>query len=298
MRRRTWAAIKGRAALKVEWDDSAAERRSSRRDHRRVPGEGRRRRIRGQDRWRRRCGLRRRGDDARSGVRLPLPRARADGAARRQFWSRPTTDRSMSIPARRSRRSTRRSVAGILGLDPAGVRIHTQFAGGSFGRRAQAGRQLHRRGGRGRSRRSAATRPVKHLWLREDDIRGGFYRPALRSPPARRDRRRWSRQRLGADHRRPVDHDRNAVRGDDDRTARPDLGRGRQRHALFDPQSARLPAHDGDRRAGALVALGRPHPYRLHDRDAFSTNCSRQAARIRSRDASRCSADKPAISAC
>lgn len=66
--------------------------------------------------------------------------------------------------------------AKILGLDEKKVRVNTQLAGGSFGRKAQFGSPYMQ---------EAATtyaaiggdRPLKHMWTREDDIQGGFYRP-------------------------------------------------------------------------------------------------------------------------
>lgn len=68
------------------------------------------------------------------------------------------------------------AAARVLGLPPADIRIHTLFAGGSFGRRAtpdsdfvsEAATIVKAIGGRA---------PVKLQWSREDDIRGGRYRP-------------------------------------------------------------------------------------------------------------------------
>ncbi|MFA1676860.1 molybdopterin cofactor-binding domain-containing protein [Rhizobium mongolense] len=66
--------------------------------------------------------------------------------------------------------------AKAVGLDPSKVRINTQITGGSFGRRAQFGSPYMQEA----AAVFAATdqsRPVKHMWTREDDIRGGYYRP-------------------------------------------------------------------------------------------------------------------------
>ncbi len=68
------------------------------------------------------------------------------------------------------------TAAAILGLPPTQVTIHTQLAGGSFGRRAtpnadmvsEAAFVVKAIGGRA---------PVRVMWTREDDIRGGRYRP-------------------------------------------------------------------------------------------------------------------------
>ena len=65
--------------------------------------------------------------------------------------------------------------AKILGLKPEQVHIHTMFLGGGFGRRATptsdfVSEAVHVA--------KAAGVPVKTVWSREDDIRGGYYRPA------------------------------------------------------------------------------------------------------------------------
>ena len=69
--------------------------------------------------------------------------------------------------------------AGIAGLKPAEVTLHSMISGGSFGRRAtpsadwvgeavMVAKALREKGSRV---------PVKVLWTREDDMRGGYYRP-------------------------------------------------------------------------------------------------------------------------
>ncbi len=68
------------------------------------------------------------------------------------------------------------TAAKIVGLDPSKVRLNTQITGGSFGRKAQFGSPYMQEA----AAVFAATdqsRPVKHMWTREDDIRGGYYRP-------------------------------------------------------------------------------------------------------------------------
>ena len=63
-----------------------------------------------------------------------------------------------------------------LGVSGENVILHTMLAGGSFGRRAQPASQFAQEA----AQVFAATnrsRPVKFMWSREDDIRGGFYRP-------------------------------------------------------------------------------------------------------------------------
>jgi len=64
--------------------------------------------------------------------------------------------------------------AQITGLKPEQVQIHTMFLGGGFGRRATptsdfVSEAVHVA--------KAAGAPVKTVWTREDDVRGGYYRP-------------------------------------------------------------------------------------------------------------------------
>lgn len=64
--------------------------------------------------------------------------------------------------------------AGILGLKPDQVRIHTMFLGGGFGRRATPTSDFV---SEAVQVAKAAGKPVKTVWSREDDLRGGYYRP-------------------------------------------------------------------------------------------------------------------------
>jgi isoquinoline 1-oxidoreductase beta subunit len=68
------------------------------------------------------------------------------------------------------------SAAAITGLKPEQVRINTTFLGGGFGRRATptsdwVSEAVHVA--------KAAGAPVKTVWTREDDVRGGYYRPMV-----------------------------------------------------------------------------------------------------------------------
>ena len=71
------------------------------------------------------------------------------------------------------------TVAAILGLKPHQVSIHTMFAGGGFGRRATPTADYLADAARVMKAWLAAGRnePLKVIWTREDDIRGGYYRP-------------------------------------------------------------------------------------------------------------------------
>ena len=66
--------------------------------------------------------------------------------------------------------------AKIAGIPPEKVSIHTQFLGGGFGRRANPRSDFV---AEAVQVAKAAGVPVKVVWTREDDIQGGFYRPAF-----------------------------------------------------------------------------------------------------------------------
>ncbi|MBB3291904.1 isoquinoline 1-oxidoreductase beta subunit [Mitsuaria sp. BK045] len=70
-------------------------------------------------------------------------------------------------------------VAGVLGLKPEQVTLHTMTAGGGFGRRATPTSDYVVEAAQVAKARHAAgkTGPVKMIWTREDDVRGGYYRP-------------------------------------------------------------------------------------------------------------------------
>lgn len=66
------------------------------------------------------------------------------------------------------------AAATILGIKPEQVTIHTQFLGGGFGRRANPKADFV---SEAVQVAKAAGVPVKTVWSREDDVKGGFYRP-------------------------------------------------------------------------------------------------------------------------
>ena len=142
---------KGRDALKVDWDESGAERRGTEDAAGRLP-----RQARGGDAAVARNGgnveqaLKAGGEDARGGVRVPLPRPRADGAD--ELRSRGSTTSVIEVWGGHAVAgpSTRRPRPRSLGVTPDKVKLHIMIAGGSFGRRANADSDCDRRGGRRR----------------------------------------------------------------------------------------------------------------------------------------------------
>ncbi|HKP47414.1 MAG TPA: xanthine dehydrogenase family protein molybdopterin-binding subunit [Pyrinomonadaceae bacterium] len=67
------------------------------------------------------------------------------------------------------------AIAQVLELKPEQVTFHTEFAGGGFGRRAVIDSHVQREAALIAKRLRGTA--VKLIWTREDDIRGGYYRP-------------------------------------------------------------------------------------------------------------------------
>ncbi|MDQ0346436.1 xanthine dehydrogenase family protein molybdopterin-binding subunit [Ancylobacter vacuolatus] len=171
----TWAAIQGREALAgLEWDEAKAEKR----------------------------GTAELFDEYRKLAASPgLPAARRGDAAKGLAGAAKTIEAEFSFPylahapmeplncviektadgatiwtGSQFQTIEQAITAGILGLRPEQVKIESLYAGGSFGRRAntaadyvaEAATILKAIDGRA---------PVHLVWTREDDIKGGYYRP-------------------------------------------------------------------------------------------------------------------------
>jgi isoquinoline 1-oxidoreductase beta subunit len=173
----TWSAMKGREALKVEWDDSNAEKRSSAQmfaDYRKLAdGPG--------------LPAARRGDavSALSGAakvveaefsfpflaHAPMEplngviEIKGDGTAECWAGAQFQTVEQMTVAA-------------VLGLKPEQVTINTVWAGGSFGRRATPNADYFAEMA-AIAKASGGKAPVHLVWTREDDIKGGRYRPMV-----------------------------------------------------------------------------------------------------------------------
>ena len=168
-----WAARKGREALRVTWDESRAERRGEElyaayRLLAARPGKP----------------AKRVGDTAgalRGASKIieavyefpylahapmePLDAVVRIGSGGAELWAgsqAPTIDQQV--------------VAHVAGVAPDKVRIHTLLAGGSFGRRATPDGDIASEAA-DVAKAIGDGKPVKVMWTREDDIRGGKYRP-------------------------------------------------------------------------------------------------------------------------
>ncbi|MEO0797727.1 MAG: xanthine dehydrogenase family protein molybdopterin-binding subunit [Pseudomonadota bacterium] len=171
----TWSAIKGRAALKIEWDESKAETRSSDEilaEHKASldqPG------LVAKDAGDAAAALKSAAKTIAVDFEFPFLAhapmepvncviAFKDGKA--ELWD------GCQFPS-----MTQPTVAGILGIKPENVTINTVYAGGSFGRRAVPYADYHAEAAFA-VKAIDGRAPVKLIWTREDDLHGGCYRPA------------------------------------------------------------------------------------------------------------------------
>src|ERR1700732_3526330 len=169
-----WPALKGREALRITWDDTAAEKRSSQQmieEYRalaRSPG----------------MTVAAHGD-----AEAALAKARKVIEAEFAFpylahapmepldgflhWD---GERARARFGCQLQTGDHNMIAGILGLPFERVEIETMLTGGSFGRRGQA--DMHLAAELAQAAKAIGPgRPIKLMWTREDDIRGGYYRP-------------------------------------------------------------------------------------------------------------------------
>jgi isoquinoline 1-oxidoreductase beta subunit len=170
-----WAAKQGRDALKIEWDDSAAEKRST-------PELM----IAYEELAKTSGATARKAGDADAALGGAAKRVKASfkfpylahapmepltcvvrltgGAC--EIWA---GDQFQTVD--------QANAAAAAGLEPDQVTIQTLYAGGSFGRRANTVSDYIVEAVTVAKALGADGKPVKLIWTREDDIRGGRYRP-------------------------------------------------------------------------------------------------------------------------
>jgi len=168
-----WPARKGREMLRVTWDDSGAERRGSDQiveDYRTL--------------------ARRPGDVVNVKGDAEGALARAERVIEAEFvfpylahapmepldgYLRWDGERALARFGSQFQTGEHMTIAQVLGLTPDKVEVETMLAGGSFGRRAQ--QTMHLSAELAEVAKAIGPgRPVKLVWTREDDIRGGYYR--------------------------------------------------------------------------------------------------------------------------
>jgi isoquinoline 1-oxidoreductase beta subunit len=169
-----WAAKKGRDALRVEWDESKAEKRGSRE----IVSEYR-------------ALLDRPGLEVRSDGDTAAAFAAASQTITADYEfpylahaPMETLDCVIQLgedgcevwAGSQLQTVDQGTIAAILGFEPQQVRLHTQLAGGSFGRRATPNADVAAEAA-SIVKAADTKRPIKLVWSREDDIKGGRYRP-------------------------------------------------------------------------------------------------------------------------
>ncbi|CAE6851510.1 xanthine dehydrogenase family protein molybdopterin-binding subunit [Paraburkholderia aspalathi] len=170
-----WAAKQGRDALKVDWDDSKAEKRSSdaiMAEYRQLAEQP---------------GMSARKDgDATKALAGAVKKISASYAFPYLAHApmepldavvKLTADSCEIWAGDQFQTVDQANAAHTAGLDPQQVKIHTLYAGGSFGRRANTQSDYIVEAVSIAKALGANGTPVKLQWTREDDIHGGLYRP-------------------------------------------------------------------------------------------------------------------------
>jgi len=170
----TWAALKGQRAVKVVWDESAAEKRGTNE----IIAEYR-------------TKLDQKGVVAKSIGKIDDGIAKAVKVLEVDFefpYLAHAPMEPMDCVVRFDGKSAEiwtgsqmqtldhSTACSVLGLKPEHVDLHTVWAGGSFGRRAIADCHYVREACE-IAKAYGQPVPIKVLWTREDDVKGGYYRP-------------------------------------------------------------------------------------------------------------------------
>jgi len=170
-----WSAKLARDALQVEWDDSAAEKRSSdqllAQYHELAQKPG--------------AVAHRAGDIAKglAGAEKKLEATfefpyLAHAAMEPLACVVRLSDDACEVWAGSQQQTLDQATAAeISGLKTGQVTIHTLLAGGSFGRHANPTADYIREGVEVAKATRVLKAPIRLLWTREDDMRGGYYRP-------------------------------------------------------------------------------------------------------------------------
>jgi isoquinoline 1-oxidoreductase subunit beta len=172
----TWPALKGREALRITWDDTAAEKRSSEQMIQEYRALARRPGLTAAVRGDVEAVLANAGKVIEAEFVFPYlahaPMEPLDGFL---HWD---GERARAHFGCQLQTGDHNMIAVVLGLPFERVEIDTMLAGGSFGRRGQA--DMHLAAELAQAAKAIGPgRPVKLMWTREDDIRGGYYRPLL-----------------------------------------------------------------------------------------------------------------------
>lgn len=171
----TYAALSGRNALTVEWDDSAAETRSSAQimdDFAELATSGEMKNA--EENGDIDATLSEAAQVIETEFRFPYlahaPMEPLDAVIQVKDGSAETWG-GFQFPG-----FDKQAVAGNLGLPVENVKLNVMLAGGSFGRRAQPSAQIGNEIG-AIAKAAGRDGAWKLIWTREDDLAGGYYRP-------------------------------------------------------------------------------------------------------------------------
>ena len=168
----TWAARRGRDALRIEWDSSAARGVSTealREQWRALLQQPAMLAFERGDAVAALRGARRSFD-----VEYELPYLAHACMEPLNAVAHVTADGCEIWAGTQNQSLDREFVARALGLRDEQVKVHTTFLGGGFGRRASAHADFVLEAA---LVAQGVGFPVKTVWTREDDMRGGYYRP-------------------------------------------------------------------------------------------------------------------------
>lgn len=170
-----WPAKQGRDALKVEWDDTHAEMRGSDailREYRQLANQpGAPARTDGD------AGAAIAGAARKLSATYEFPYLAHAPMEPLDAVVKLTPDGCEIWAGDQFQTIDQANAAQVAGLKPEQVKIHTLYAGGSFGRRANAWSDYVVEAVSIAKALGANGKPVKLQWTREDDITGGLYRP-------------------------------------------------------------------------------------------------------------------------
>jgi isoquinoline 1-oxidoreductase beta subunit len=169
-----WSAKKGRDALTVEWDESSAFKQSSAdimADYRRLAGQP---------------GTVARSEGDAAGALAGAART-LEAAYEFPFLAHAAMEPMNCVVqlgadgcevwnGEQLQTGDQFALAGFLGIKPEQVKLNMLYAGGSFGRRACPLSDYVLEAA-AIAKAYGAKAPVKLVWTREDDTKGGFYRP-------------------------------------------------------------------------------------------------------------------------
>lgn len=169
-----WPAIKGREALRVDWDDNGTEKRGSAQllaDYRALAQKTGAIAGKAGDA---NAALAKAGKVIEAEFVFPyLAHAPMEPLDAFLHWD---GQQALARYGCQFQTVDQATIAGVLGLKPEQVKIDMLLAGGSFGRRAQASAHLVAELAQA-AKAIGPNKPVKLVWTREDDIQGGYYRP-------------------------------------------------------------------------------------------------------------------------